>query len=218
MKTPEYNGNLRANIIRVPEEIEAATGIRLFGRTLKSFLFSTDIAIIRNCNADAIIAVYPFTPQPIITHGIQNAADVPVFPGIGGGTTKGLRVVGLGYDAEQQGAMGVVVNAPTSNKVIGMLRAGLEIPIIVTVVSENDDIQGRLNAGATILNVSAGSRTPEVIKAIRKDFPNVAIIGTGGKTSESIKQTIEAGANAISFTPPSTAELFKTIMNDYRSQ
>lgn len=218
MKTPEYSGNLRANIIKIPEEAELASGIKLFGRTLKSFLFSTDIAIIRNCNADAVIAVYPFTPQPIITHGIKNISDVPIFPGIGGGTTQGLRVVGLGMNAEQQGAMGVVVNAPTSNKVIKMLRTSLEIAIIVTVVSEKENIQARIDAGATILNVSAGSRTPEVIRAIRKDFPDVPIIRTGGSSGETIKETILAGANAISYTPPSTAELFKTIMEDYRSE
>lgn len=218
MKAPEYDGNLRSNIIRIPEEVEQASGIKLFGRNLKSFMFSTDIAIIRNCNADAIIAVYPFTPQQIITQGIKNASDVPVFPGIGGGTTRGLRVVGLGINAEQQGAMGVVVNAPTSNKVIKMLRTSLEIPIIVTVVSENEDIQARLNAGTTILNVSAGARTPEVIASIRKDFPDVPMIGTGGSSGQSIAKTIEAGANAISYTPPSTSELFKSIMNDYREQ
>lgn len=218
MKAPEYNGNLRSHIIRIPEEVEAASGIRLFGRTLKSFLFSTDIAIIRNCNADAVIAVYPFTPQPIITHGIKNAADVPVFCGIGGGTTRGPRVVGLGVDAEQQGAMGVVVNAPTTNKLIKMLRLSLEIPIIVTVISENEDIQARLDAGATILNVSAANRTPEVVASIREKFPEVPIIATGGPTPETIRETVEAGANAISYTPPSTAELFKALMNEYRSK
>lgn len=114
--------------------------------------------------------------------------------------------------------MGVVVNAPTSNKVIKMLRTSLEIPIIVTVLSEKENIQARLDAGATILNVSAGPKTPEVIKEIRKKFPEVPIIGTGGATGESIKKTIMAGANAISYTPPSTSELFKDLMNNYRNQ
>jgi hypothetical protein len=76
------------------------------------------VAIIRNNNADAVIAVYPFTPQPVITHAIMQAADVPVFCGVGGGITMGQRVVNLALHAEFQGAIGIVVNAPTSNDII----------------------------------------------------------------------------------------------------
>lgn len=216
MFVPEYNGNLRSHIIRVPESIQEASGIKLFGRTIKSFLFTTDVAIIRNCNADAVIAIYPFTPQPIITHAIKNVADVPVFSGIGGGTTRGLRVVGLAVDAEQQGATGVVLNAPTTNKLIRLVKQAIEIPIIITLLNENEDIQARLDAGATILNVSAAARTPEVVAAIRKNHPQVPIIATGGPTEESCRKTIQAGANAVSFTPPSTADMFKDLMATYR--
>ena len=42
------------------------------------------------------------------------------------------------------------------------------------------------------------------------------IIATGGPTPESIKSTVEAGANAISYTPPSTKELFSLMMDYYR--
>ena len=42
------------------------------------------------------------------------------------------------------------------------------------------------------------------------------IIASGGKTNETILATIQAGANAITYTPPSTQELFKTIMAGYR--
>ncbi|QIK69223.1 hydrolase [Erysipelothrix sp. HDW6C] len=216
MKTPEYSGNLRKNIIRMPESIEAATGIRVFGRLLKSFIFTTDVAIIRNCNADAVIAVYPFTPQPIITDAIVQSTDKPVFAGVGGGTTRGPRVIGLAIDAERQGAMGVVVNAPTSNVVITGIKASLEIPIIVTVVSEDTDIHARLRSGSAVLNVSAGPRTAEVVRKIRAQHPEVPIIATGGPTEASIAETIEAGANAITYTPPSTADLFKGMMESYR--
>ena len=214
--TPEYSGNLRAHIIKVPNEIEQASGIRLFGRLIRSFVFTTDVAIIRNCNADAVIAIYPFTPQPVITHAITQVADIPVFSGVGGGTTKGTRVVNLAVDAEQQGAMGVVVNAPTKNQVITSMKQRIEVPVIVTVLSEKEDIQGRIDAGADILNVSAASKTPEVVRAIREKFPTFPIIATGGPSNESVKETIEAGANAITFTPPTTAELFKGMMTHYR--
>lgn len=213
---PEYNGNLRKHIIKVPEAIEEASGIRVFGRLLKSFVFTTDVAIIRNCNADAVIAVYPFTPQPIITHSIITATDKPVFSGVGGGTTRGPRVIGLAVDAEQLGAMGVVVNSPTKNKVVKGMKMCLEIPIIITIVDEHEDIQARLDNGAAILNVSAASKTPQVVRQIREQFPDVPIMATGGPTNETVRETIEAGANAITFTPPTTAELFKSIMDGYR--
>ena len=217
MRAPEYSGNLRANFIHVPPEIEQANGIRIFGRLIKSLIFTTDVAIIRNSNADAVIAVYPFTPQPIITHAIITASDIPVFTGIGGGTTRGTRVLSLAVDAEQQGAMGVVLNSPTKNELISSIKQRLEIPIIITITSEYDDIEGRLQNGAAILNVSCASRTPEVVRIIRNKYPDVPIIATGGPTPESITETIEAGANAITYTPPTTNELFKDMMARYRA-
>jgi DNA-binding NarL/FixJ family response regulator len=55
-----------------------------------------------------------------------------------------------------------------------------------------------------------------VVRSIRKRHPNFPIMATGGSTEESINETISAGANAITYTPPTTAELFKTIMEKYR--
>ena len=213
---PEINGNLRKHMIRVPEVIEQVSGIRIFGKLIKSLVFTTDVAIIRNCNANAVIAVYPFTPQPIITHSIINCSDVPVFCGVGGGTTTGKRVSNIAEDAEFQGAVGVVVNAPTPNETISYLHEKVEIPIVITVVSEDTDIEKRLQAGASIINVSGGAKTADIVRKIRKNHPDVPIIATGGPTEETILKTIEAGANAITFTPPSTGEIFGEIMNRYR--
>ena len=95
---------------------------------------------------------------------------------------------------------------------------GDDIPIIATVINEHADIQARLDAGVSILNVSAAARTPEVVRAIRKNFPTVPIIATGGPTPADILKTIEAGANCISYTPPSTAEIFADIMKSYRAE
>ena len=72
-------------------------------------------------------------------------------------------------------------------------------------------------AGASILNIAGGSNTPELVEAIRADFPDVPIIASGGNTEENIKKTIQAGANAITYTPPSTGELFKSMMEKYRN-
>ena len=114
--------------------------------------------------------------------------------------------------------MGVVVNAPMGNLDIERICKYIDIPLVVTVLNEHTDIQARLDAGASILNVSAASRTPEVVSRIRKKFPDVPIIATGGPTPESISATVEAGANAISYTPPTTKELFSHMMEDYRER
>lgn len=215
---PEIHGNLRKHMVRVPEIINEVSGIRIFGKTIKSLIFTTDVALIKNCNANAVIAVYPFTPQPLITHAIIAVSDIPVFCGVGGGTTTGKRVVNLAMDAEFQGSIGVVVNAPTSNEVLLKLKDRIDIPIVITVVSEAEDVGERLKCGASIINVSGASKSPNIVKSIRKKYPEVPIIATGGPTVESIQRTIEAGANAITYTPPTSAEIFKQLMEKYRDQ
>jgi hypothetical protein len=176
------------------------------------------VAIIRNTNANAIIAVYPFTPQPTISNALILAADKPIFCGVGGGMTSGVRSIELAIHAEFQGALGVVLNKPTPNKLIRSLKQKVDIPITITIVSEKDDIQGRISAGVDILNVSGAERTPYIIKRIRDMDEDIAVIATGGKTEETILRAIEAGANAISYTPPSSGELFKEIMLKYRNE
>ncbi|MEG2719786.1 MAG: hydrolase, partial [Oscillospiraceae bacterium] len=67
-----------------------------------------------------------------------------------------------------------------------------------------------------ILNVSAAAKTPELVKKIRAEFPDVPIMATGGPTDDTIRATIAAGANAITWTPPTNGEVFKDIMEAYR--
>ena len=159
MKTiPEYSGTLRSHLLTVPKCISECSGIRIFGRRIKSLVFSTDVAIIKNVNADAIIAVYPFTPQPSITQAIISVSEVPVFVGVGGGMTNGDRSVRLAEYSEHQGASGVVVNAPITNETIAKMK----------------------------------------------------------QVVEDILRTIQAGANAITYTPPTTGQLFSEIMINHR--
>lgn len=213
---PEINGILRSHMIKVPEVIREASGIIVLGKRIKSLVFSTDVAVIRNTNADAIMAVYPFTPQPVITQAIVMGTDKPVFCGVGGGLTTGKRVVNLALDAEFKGAMGVVLNTPTPNQVVKRVRNTIDIPIVVTVVSEKEDIQARIDAGTSIINVSGGKRTAEIVRLIRDKFPELPIIATGGPNDENIRETINAGANAITFTPQSSANIFSHVMIKYR--
>ncbi|MGV8983950.1 hydrolase [Clostridium sp.] len=215
-KVPQITGNLRSHMIELPSAIRDASGIVIFGKRLKSFVFTTDVAVIRNTNADAIIAVYPFTPQPIITEALLLASDVPLFCGVGGGITTGKRVTNLALDAEFKGAMGVVVNSPISNEVVRQIRETIDIPIVVTIISEFEDIEARINAGATILNVSGAKNTAYIVRKIREKYPDFPIIATGGPNNDSIRETIKAGANGITFTPPIVADILNEIMIKYR--
>lgn len=78
---PEIGGRLRKNLLRLPEAIHQASGIVINGRRIRSFVFTTDLAITRNCDADAVFAVYPFTPQQAISDAIIKASCIPVFCG-----------------------------------------------------------------------------------------------------------------------------------------
>ena len=213
---PPIESRLRHNILRMPPEIQQASGIVVYGRRIKSLLFSTDIAIIRNCDADAIFCVYPFTAQRAVSAAVIHAASAPVFCGTGGGTTQGMRAVYLAMDAENQGAMGVVFNAPMPNRDLRAAARVLDIPIVVTITSKNTDTGKRIDSGASILNVAGGANTPDLVRSIREKHPKVPIMATGGRTAESIIATIEAGANAIVYTPPSSGELFRNLMDRYR--
>ena len=213
---PTYTGTLRNHSLSIPSCVSECSGIRVFGRRIKSLAFSTDVAIIKNINADAIIAVYPFTPQPVISQAIISVSDVPVFVGVGGGITTGKRSVRLAIQAEHQGAYGVVLNAPTSNEVVRQIKEVVDIPVVITVVSAHTDIRSRLAAGVDFLNVSGAAATPEIVAEIRRDFPDVPIIATGGPTEESILRTIRAGANAVTYTPPTNGALFAQIMEKHR--
>lgn len=81
---PEISSRLRKRSVSVPNTIYNASGIKVLGRRIKSLLFSTDVAVIKNSNADSVMAVYPFTPQLSITNAIISSASVPVFVGVGG--------------------------------------------------------------------------------------------------------------------------------------
>ncbi len=213
---PVYKGTLRQHALDVPHSIYACSGICVMGRRIKSLVFSTDVAIIKNINADAVIAVYPFTPQPTIMQALITVSDVPVFVGVGGSVTTGARSVRMAVEAEHQGAYGVVVNAPVMPDTIREIKKHVDIPVTATVVSEKQDIDSRIDAGADILNVAAAADTPRVVRYIRSRYPKIPIIATGGPNDEAIKATILAGANAVTYTPPTCGEILSEIMRKSR--
>ena len=210
-------GRLRKAALSVPEEMEECSGFTLFGRRIKSMLYTTDVAVIRNSNADAIFAVYPFTAQPAITQALLTVAECPVFVGVGGGTTAGKRAVQLAAVSEMQGAAGVIVNSPASPEMVEQIASMVDIPVIATVVRCDDVAHAKVKAGAKILNVAAGKDTPTVLRELRETYPNLPLIASGGRSSLSVRETVQAGANAVIWTPPSAQQLQADMMKRYRA-
>ena len=118
--------------------------------------------------------------------------------------------------AEAQGSIGVVLNAPTSVDTVQMVCRVVDIPVVSTVTSKWTPIDEKLAVGVKIINISAGKDTAATVRHFRENYPDLPIMATGGPTEESILETIEAGANAITYTPPSNGELFSRKMEHYR--
>ena len=209
-------GYFRKAELTVPEEIAQARGISFFGRIVRSLVFSTDVAIIRYCDADAVLAVYPFTCQPSITQAVLMAAERPVFTGVAGGITKGLRSVELAIQSEMQGASGVVANMMTDPETIRRMASSVDIPVVLTLAVLDEDTRAAIEAGARVVNVAAGRKTPRVVAQVRECYPNIPIMASGGPDGESVLRTIEAGADAITWTPPNIQDIERQVMLGHR--
>lgn len=220
---PNITTDLRNDIVEMPKIIEKATGIRLFGKLIKSIVYTMDVAVIANCDADAVLAVYPWTPNTKILQAISTVANKPILAGIGGGLTKGLRSATIGFFAEESGASAVVLNGPATVQTIKDVRTAVDIPIIYTVTQIQDDLLARIDAGARVFNVAGGKNTPAIIAEIRNRLPDeyryFPIIASGGQSDAQIEATIDAGANAISYTAYGiTEKIFQKKMDEYRRQ
>lgn len=58
---PSVTSPLRNSIIEMPKVIRNASGINIYGKRIKSIVYSLDVSLIANTDADAILCVYPFT-------------------------------------------------------------------------------------------------------------------------------------------------------------
>lgn len=220
---PDISSELRKDIVRSPDVIKNASGIRLFGKRIKSIIYTMDVAVIANSNANAVLAVYPWTPNTKILNAISTVSNVPILAGIGGGLTKGLRSATIGSFAEENGAQAVVLNAPATTETILSVEHVVDIPIIYTVVNHDINVKERIDAGVNAFNVAGGKNTAELVRWLRHEVvnidPNFPIIASGGKTDEQMQETIDAGANAISFTAYGVTEAtFQKKMAIYRSE
>ena len=162
--------------------------------------------------------VYPFTGEPVITQALLTAAQAPLFVGVGGGTTTGPRVIQLAMMAEMQGAAGVVLNAPAPPSTVYDVARITNTPVIATVLTCDDELDEKIEAGASIINVAAGRRTPDVVQQIRQRHPSIPLLASGGSTDESMAETIVAGANALTWTPPNAQEMQRSMMMRYRGE
>lgn len=214
----EYENSNRTFLVEIPPLIYQVEGIRVFGRTLRSFIFSTDIALLRNTNADAVFAMYPFATQPLIHRSLLESTDLPVFVGIGSVGMSEKKLTAHALDAEAAGAMGVVIGPQVGAECITQLKKRLDIPVVATVVSEKEDLEPKIDSGVDILNVSGAQNTPVIVEHLKRRLPYIPIVATGGPSDETILATIKAGADAISFTPPSIAEIFSKQMEIFREQ
>ena len=215
-KMKAIEGKFRKACVLVPPEADAAPGLSIFGRKVRSLVFSTDLSIICNCNADAVFAIYPFTCQPSITAALVKASGRPVFTGIAGMVTKGMRLAALAVASEMQGAFGVVMNSTVLPEDIAMVAAAVNIPVVLTIVKFNPEIKEKIESGAAIVNVAAGKNTPDIVTQLRAAYPHLPIIASSGKTGEAMRATIEAGADAVTWVPPSIQELQRILMDTHR--
>lgn len=197
--------------------IKNCQGLLLNNQIVKTLLFSTDMAIIENIEADAVLAVYPFSPSERIMKSIISFSNKPVICGVGGGLTKGKKSIEMALAAEQMGAAAVIVNQPFLNKDIEMIKRKITIPVISSVSTPEFSFQSRIDSGIDVFHITGGQNTTKIIELIKQLTPSFPIIATSGKTKESVQSSVASGANAIVLSPPTNSELFKSIMNKYRN-
>lgn len=217
-KIPEVVSPLRSSIIEMPDIIRKASGIVIYGKRIKSIVYSLDVSLIANTDADAILCVYPFTPNTQILNAVSLVAKAPILVGVGGGLTQGERSARLASHAEENNATAIVLNGPVTVDTTKMVRQYVDIPIIYTVIDKSRELQPYIDAGVNIFNISGGKDTVELVKWVREQYPDIPIIASGGKTDESIEATINAGANAITYTAYGMMEqYFHEKMETYRA-
>ncbi len=208
--------NIHASL-SVPRSVQNCDGIILNKKTIKSFLFSTDIALVENSNADAILAVYPFKPSLQIMKSLIDFSQKPVICGIGGGITKGQVAFHMAESAEGLGAEAVVVNQPFPNKDIEKLKKKISIPIISSISTSDFDFKSRMNAGVDYFHITGGINTIAILEHLKYGLPGFPLIATAGNTPDAVKHTVQTGVKAVVLSPPSSKELFREMMDNYRN-
>lgn len=83
--------------------------------------------------------------------------------------------------SEMSGVAAVVVNTSIPVESISALVEKVAVPVCVTACTADDVVRRQIAAGASIVNVAAGSRTPQVVEALRWEYPDLPIIATAAR-------------------------------------
>lgn len=208
---------LSANKFHIPRSIEYSPGLLLGEKRIKSVLLSTDLSFIQNLSADAIMIVNPFDKSNELDRVIIDFARRPVICDIGGGLLGEERSIRLATGALEAGASAVVLTKPTPPEIVARIRDEIDAPLVYTVMFDGEDIKALYQAGVDIFNISTGEFTPETVENVRELVPNSVIMANGGPHDSTIKATVEMGAEAIVFNPPTATEVLRSIFDEYRN-
>ena len=107
------------------------------------------------------------------------------------------------------GLVGMIVLVPAIRRAFGLGSGACLLAAILVLT---------VMVLPSIINVAAGRRTPDVVQQIRQRHPSIPLLASGGSTDESMAETIVAGANALTWTPPNAQEMQRSMMMRYRGE
>jgi hypothetical protein len=207
---------LSADKFELPQAIKESPGIAIGKQIVHSVLLSTDLSYIQNMDFDAIMAIHPFAPSGQLNSIIIDFCERPVFCSIGGGFRDRHTAAELSEAATVEGAEAVVVTKPTSPEVIEYIHGYTHSNLVYTILHEGEDIHALVEAGVDMFNVSTGETTASAVRRIRTDFPDIPIMANGGPFESTIIETIESGADAIVYNPPTATEMMRAAFDEFR--
>lgn len=208
---------LSANRFEIPEAIYECRGIQIGSKSIRSILLSTDLSFVENITADSIMAVHPFEKSGKMDKVLIDYCQKPVFSDIGGGLMNQHKTIEAALKASKAGAAGLVISKPTPPEVISEVRSKVDNLLIYTVIFNEEPIEQLYDAGVDIFNVATGEFTAESVFSIKNRVPNIHIMASGGPYNSTIRETIQAGAEAIVFNPPTATEMMRSVFDDFRN-
>ncbi|MEX0845232.1 MAG: hypothetical protein WD022_08110 [Balneolaceae bacterium] len=208
---------LNAQKFEIPANIEKAPGIKLGDKLIKSVLLSTDLSYIQNLNSDAVMIINPFDKSNKLDKVVIEFTPKPVICDVGGGFLREEATIKSAVGAFKVGAAGVVITKPTAPEIIRRIRNEINGLLIYTVMFDAEPFDELADAGADIFNISTGVGTPETVQSVKELLPDIPIMANGGPQDATILETIEMGADAIVFNPPTATEILRSIFDGYRN-
>ena len=129
-KIPTYSGTLRSHLLAVPHCISECSGIRIFGRRIKSLVFTTDVTITQ----------------------IKHVVDIPVIATIISSEMDVAGRVRAGADILN------ISGAARTPEIVAKIRKDFpDIPIIATGGPTEEDILRTIQAGANAITYTPPS-------------------------------------------------------------